>query len=157
MYIFFLLLALFSGMIVSIQGIINSEGAKIIGLPTMLVFFSFVQLMPALFYILIKKPTLGVALSLKRGWKWYILSGLLGTTIAMVMALSISKIGALTVFVLVILGQIIASAIADQVGLFGIKKKKVNKMMLISMMFIIIGVTLLIVSDLRYNVAFILN
>lgn len=153
MYIIYLLLALLTGMIISIQGVINSTGASIIGLPAMLAFLSFVQAVPALIYILIKKPAHGVAGSFIRGWKWFLMSGLVAALTVILMTLSITKIGTLTAFVLVILGQIIASATADHFGLFGIERKPINKMKLISMMIIFVGVALLVMSDLGNNVA----
>jgi len=157
MYIIYLLLALLTGMTISIQGVINSTGASIIGLPAMLAFLSFVQAVPSLTYILIKKPAYGVAGSFIRGWKWFLMSGLFAAATVILMTLSITKIGTLTAFVLVILGQIISSAIADHFGLFGIERKPINKMKLISMMIIFAGVALLVMSDLGDNVAFIFN
>ncbi|CAM4227272.1 DMT family transporter [Paenibacillus alkaliterrae] len=146
MYLVFLILSLLSGMTIGIQGVIVSVGANAIGLPAMLSFFSIVQAVPALIYIFIKKPSLGIVGSLVSGWKWFLVSGLFSATIVTIMTLSISKIGALTAFVLVVLGQIIASPIADHFGLLGIEVKPMNRAKFASIMVIIAGVTLLVMT-----------
>lgn len=147
MFIFYLVLALIGGLMIGIHGVVNSAGASAIGLPAMLAFFSIVQALPAIIFILIKKPSHGIVGSLMRGWKWFVVSGFMGATIVTVMTLSISKIGALTAFVIVVLGQIIASAIADHFGLFGIEAKPMNRMKLVSIIIIVAGVSLLVFSD----------
>lgn len=132
---------------ISIQGVINSSGSNVIGLPAMLAFFSIAQALPALIFILIKRPSLGIKGALNKGWKWIVVSGLVGTTIVTVMTLSISEIGALTAFVLVVLGQIIASAIADHFGFLGIEKQPLNATKVVSILIIFVGVALLVISD----------
>lgn len=152
MYIIFLIFALIGGVTVGILGVVNSAGSNVIGIPAMLAFFSIVQAIPAFIYILIKKPSLGVVGSLKRGWKWFLVSGLIGAFIVTILTLAISKIGALTAFVLVVLGQIIASAIADHFGFLGIEAKPISMMKIVSITIIIAGVVLLVLSDSANNV-----
>lgn len=143
----FLLFALLAGLMIGIHGVINSSGAKAVGLPTMIAFFSIVQAIPAIIFISINQPTLGIAGSLAAGWKWFVLSGLMAATIVTVITLSLSKVGALTAFVLVVLGQIIASAIADHFGLLGIEVKPMNMMKMASILIIIAGVSLLVKAN----------
>lgn len=154
MNIIFLLFSLLGGVIASLQGVINSAGANEIGLPTMLAFFSIVQAIPAIIFILVKRPTFGLVGSLQKGWKWFLISGLFGATIVTVMTLSIAKIGALTAFVVVVLGQIIASAIADHFGFLGIEVKKLTPLKVVSILIIFAGVSLLVISDSMSDAAF---
>ena len=147
MVIIFLFFALLAGLIMSIHGVINSAGAKVVGLPTMLAFFSVVQAMPALLFILISQPSLGIIGTFAEGWKWFLVAGFMGALIVTVMTLSIPKIGALTTFVLVVLGQIIASAITDHFGLFGLEVKSMNLMKMVSIFIIIAGVALLVKAN----------
>ncbi|CAM4227310.1 DMT family transporter [Paenibacillus alkaliterrae] len=151
MFLIFLFFALAAGLMIGIHGVINSSGAKAVGLPTMLAFFSIVQAIPALIYIFIMKPSLGIVGSFSEGWKWFLVAGLMAAAIVTVMTLSISKIGALTAFALVILGQIIASAIADHFGLLGIEVKPMSMMKVASIFVIIGGVLLLVKSNSANN------
>ncbi|MGK3945706.1 DMT family transporter, partial [Streptomyces caeruleatus] len=57
---------------------------------------------------------------------------------------SISKIGALVTFVLVVLGQIITSAIIDHFGLLGMEINPINLLKITSILIILVGVFLLI-------------
>lgn len=136
-----------AGLLISVHGVINSAGAKVIGLPTMIAWFSIIQALPAIILILFKQPSIGIGGSLIQGFKWYLVSGILGVSIVTVMTLSISQIGALTAFVLVVLGQVIGAAIADHIGLFGIEIKPVNAMRIVSIVIILAGVGLLIKSE----------
>ncbi|OIJ22079.1 hypothetical protein BKP45_05235 [Anaerobacillus alkalidiazotrophicus] len=147
MYIVYLTMALLGGLLISVHGIVNSVGAKVIGLPAVIVLYSVIQAIPALIYILIKQPSLGLTATLVQGFKWYLISGLIGVTIVSIVTLSISNIGALTAFVLVVLGQVIGAAIADHFGLFGTEVKPLNVMRLISIVVIVAGVGLLIKSE----------
>lgn len=147
MYTIFLLFALTAGLMMGVHGVINSSGSKAVGLPTMLAFFSLVQAIPAFIFILIKQPELGIAGSFVEGWEWFLISGLMGATAVTVITLSINKIGALTSFVLVVLGQIIASAIADHFGFLGIEVKPISLLKIVSILIIIAGVALLVKAN----------
>ncbi|WP_209124127.1 DMT family transporter [Alkalihalobacillus sp. BA299] len=147
MYVIYIIFALLSGLLISIHGVVNSVGAKAIGLPTMIAWFSIIQAIPAIIFILLKRPSMGISGSLVQGFKWYLFSGLIGITIVTIITLSISQIGALTAFVLVVLGQVIGAAIADHFGLFGVEVKPVSVMRIVSILIILAGVGLLIKSE----------
>jgi len=149
MYIFSILMALFAGVLVSFQGIVNSVGGKAIGIAGMIAWLSIVQAIPPLILILYKSPSIGLGPTLIQGFKWYALSGILGIIIIAFVSLSIPQIGSLQVFVLIILGQIITATIADQIGLFGIQVKPINTLKIVSIIIIIFGVFLLYKSDVK--------
>ncbi|RBW67822.1 DMT family transporter [Bacillus taeanensis] len=147
MYVVSIIFALLAGLLISMHGVVNSGGSKVIGLPAMLAWFPIIQAVPALLYILFRQPAIGLGQSLVQGFKWYVISGVLGITIVTVLTLSISKIGALSAFVIVVLGQVIGAALADQFGLFGTPIKPVNTMRIVSIFIIMIGVGLLLKSE----------
>lgn len=144
MLILFLFFALLTGMMLGVQGVVNSTGEKVIGLPSMLAFLSFVQGIPPLIYILIHKPHLGLLDSIFKGWEWFVITGLMSALTVVGITVSISKIGALVTFVLVVLGQIITSAIIDHFGLLGMEINPINLLKITSILIILVGVFLLI-------------
>jgi transporter family-2 protein len=142
-----IILAFIVGYFISVQGVFNSIGSKLIGGPALVAWLSLVQLIPPLVYILIKSPAVGLTQSLSIGFKWYFVSGILGIIIVSSLSWSIGNVGALTVFVLVVLGQIIGSALADQFGMFGSPIKPLNTLRLVSIGIIVAGVLLLVRSE----------
>jgi transporter family-2 protein len=140
-------LAFVVGYLISVQGVFNAIGSKLIGGPALVAWLSLVQLIPPLVYILVKSPAIGLAESLSVGFKWYAVSGILGIIIVSGLSWSIGNVGALTVFVLIVLGQIIGSALADQFGLFGSPMKPLNTLRLVSIGIIVAGVLLLVRSE----------
>jgi transporter family-2 protein len=147
MYMFSLLMALLSGLLISVHGIVNSMGSKTIGLPAMLAMYSIVQAIPPLLFILFRQQGNGIGQVIAHGLKWYLLSGIIGMIIVTALTFSITQIGSLTAFVIVVLGQVIGAAIADHFGLFGVPIKPVNTLRIVSILIIMIGVGLLIKSE----------
>jgi transporter family-2 protein len=139
--------ALISGYLLSIQGVSNALGSKLMGTPALVATMSLVQALPPLILVLMKSPAIGWGAALSHGWKWFVISGVIGIIVVSSLSFSITNLGALTVFVLVILGQIVGAAIADQIGLFGTPVKPMNTMKIISILVIALGVFLLIKSE----------
>jgi transporter family-2 protein len=140
------ILALVSGLLISVQGISSSIGGKMVGTPMMIFWLSLVQAIPVLFYAIFSRNGMSLTASLQ-GWKWFLISGILGIIIIASLNLSISKSDALLVFVLVVLGQIIGSAVADRIGLFGIKVQPIGALKIIAILVIAAGTGLLYYSD----------
>nr|WP_263325134.1 DMT family transporter [Neobacillus sp. Marseille-Q6967] len=147
MFILSLLFSFLSGLLISIHGLINSLGGKAIGSPAMFLWLSLVQAIPALIIMIVRPQKLGFVLSLQLGFKWYLFSAIIGLVIFTILSFSISNVGAGTAFVLVVLGQIIGSTIADQFGLFGSPVRPVNTLRIISIVIIMAGVFLLLKSN----------
>jgi bacterial/archaeal transporter family-2 protein len=141
------LLAFFGGLMISLQGLLNSVGSKIIGIPALIAWMSIIQAIPPIIYILVRQPSNGIGQSLIQGFKWYAVSGVLGIILVASISFSISKAGALSIFVVLVLGQIIGSAFIDQIGLFGTPVKPLNIMRVLSILLILSGVWLLLKSD----------
>lgn len=97
--------------------------------------------------MIIRPQKLGFILSLQQGFKWYLFSAIIGMVIFTILSFSITNIGAGTAFVIVVLGQIIGSTIADHIGLFGSPVRPVNTLRVVSIIIILVGVFLLFKSN----------
>jgi bacterial/archaeal transporter family-2 protein len=140
------LLSFLAGLLIAVQGVVNSVGSKMMGTPWMIAWLSLVQSLPVLIYAIVHKSNFSLMDSLQ-GWKWFLFSGFLGIAILSSLTFSISKSDALLVFVLVILGQIIGSAVADMIGLFGIKVQPLSMLKITTILIIIAGTGLLYFAD----------
>lgn len=96
--------ALLSGYLLSIQGVSNTLGSKLMGTLALVATMSLVQTLPPLIFVLLKSPSIGWGAALSQGWKWFVISGIIGIIVVSSLSFSIANLGALTVFVLVILG-----------------------------------------------------
>lgn len=141
-----IILALVTGLLISVQGISSSIGGKMVGTPMMIFWLSTVQAVPVLLYAVIEKNGVSLVTSLQ-GWKWYLISGVLGIVIISSLNYSIAKSDALLIFVLVVLGQIIGSAAADRIGLFGIKVQPISMLKIAAIVVIATGTGLLYFAD----------
>lgn len=114
-YFISVLLAFSAGLLGALQGTINAQAGKVFGQFAMIIGVSLTQVFIASMILM------------REGWSafapvfspWMIVAGALGVIMMFSISSSISSIGTLPVFVLVILGQIIASALIDHFGLFG--------------------------------------
>jgi transporter family-2 protein len=146
MYMIYLIGALASGLLISIQGVSNSIGSKLIGTPAMIIWLSVVQAIPPLVLLFWQKPSMGIGASILQGFKWYTISGMIGMIVITALSFAIPNLGALSVFVIVVLGQIIGAAVIDQFGLFGSPVIPVSPLRIVSICIIAVGVALLLKS-----------
>lgn len=146
MNIISIIAALISGIAISVQGVSNSVGSKLIGMPAMIVWLSIVQAIPPLILLFWHKPVMGIGASIFQGFKWYTISGVIGMIVITALSFAIPNLGALSVFVIVILGQIIGAAVADQIGLFGNPVIPITPLRIVSIFIIALGVALLLKS-----------
>lgn len=143
MNVFSILLAFLAGAFGSTQASINSAIGKSAGQFAMVAFVSLLQVAISLILMLVRseyKP-MGAAT-----WGWIGASALLGVIIMSSVSYSISSIGSLTVYVLLILGQVILSAVIDHFGWFGVPKSPITLQKAGSISIILIGVILLVRS-----------
>lgn len=148
MIFFSLVISFISGLLITVQGVSNSVGSKTIGTPYMLIWLSLVQIIPPMVFLWFKHPAIDFGPSIVQGFKWYFISGSIGIIVVTALSFSIAHTGSLSVFVLVVLGQIIGAAIADQIGLFGTPVAPVKPLRLLSILIIVAGVLLLLKTDL---------
>ncbi|RKP49980.1 DMT family transporter [Cohnella endophytica] len=142
-YGFNLLLALSAGMLGVIQGMINAHVGKGLGQYGMIIGVSAVQVIVASlavwrFKSVIFQPGL---------WPWIIVAGILGVAIMFGVSYATGSVGALSVFILMIAGQIIASAVIDHFGLMGLPRNPFTLSKLGSILIIMTGVWCLMKSS----------
>jgi bacterial/archaeal transporter family-2 protein len=114
-YVTSILLAFSAGILGAFQGTINSQIGKVSGQYGMIIGVSLVQAIVA--GIILMKGGWHIASSLPS--PWIIVAGGLGVIMMFSVSSSISSIGTLSVFILVISGQIISSSLIDHFGVFG--------------------------------------
>ena len=146
MYIVSLIAALASGLLIAVQGVSNSVGSKLIGAPAMIIWLSVVQAIPPLILLFWQRPAMGIGASILHGFKWYTISGMIGMIVITALSFVIPSLGALSVFVIVVLGQIIGAAVIDQIGLFGSPVIPITPLRVVSICIIAVGVALLLKS-----------
>lgn len=134
-YIVSLLMAFTAGVFAATQGAINAFIGKSTGQFIMIIVVSLIQALSAVFFLLRSGGTLPLHMI-----PWIIIAGVLGTGIMFGVATSVGNIGALTVFVLLILGQIAASAVIDHFGAFGAPRQPITLQKLGSLLVIMGGI-----------------
>ncbi|MDF2925290.1 MAG: Integral rane protein [Paenibacillaceae bacterium] len=140
MNIFSIFLAFLAGALGSTQAGINSMLGKSAGQFAMVAFVSLIQVVISLAFMVFRhefKPLSGAT------WGWIGASALLGVIIMISVSHSISSIGSLPVFVLLVLGQVILSAVINHFGWFGSPRSPITLQKAGSISLILIGVLLL--------------
>jgi len=117
-----LLIAALSGVTMAVQGTLNSALSKIVGLweTTFIVHGTGVLLAAALLFIF-KVGDGSLAQASQAPWYTF-LGGALGIVITYAVAKSIPQIGAAPATTAIVLAQVLAAALLDHLGLFGLKK-----------------------------------
>ena len=134
-YLTSILLAFSAGILGAFQGSINAQISKVSGQYGMIIGVSLVQVILA--SALLLRGGLSIFASISS--PWMIVAGVLGVIMMFSISSSISSIGTLTVFILVISGQIISSSLIDHFGLFGVARP-LTLQKIISIIVIMIGV-----------------
>lgn len=117
-----MLIALFSGVAMAVQGGINSALAKIIGLleATFFVHISAALLVAVLLFVL--QMGQGDLVKISQV-PWYLyLGGVLGVLITYGVIASIPKVGVTLATTAIIVGQVSTAMLIDHLGLFGLEK-----------------------------------
>lgn len=136
------LISLMAGILSGLQGVFNNQIGKDWNLPTMILAVSLVQ--SALAFIWLQWNG-SFRLSVFLQWRVFI-AGILGVVIMAAIAWSISNVGALLAFALVIFGQLLFSTFVDSFGLLGMVQKLMTPMRATSLGLIGLGTLLLLRS-----------
>ena len=139
----FLLLAALSGVLMALQGSLNSALSKVIGL------------LEATFLVHVIGSLLGLALLLaglgQGNWQqfreapWYTyLGGLLGVGIVYLVVAAISKVGVAPATTAIIVGQVSTAALVDFFGLFGMEPLPFNYWKILGLLLMAGGAWLLL-------------
>lgn len=143
MNIISILLAFLAGALGSTQAGINSMIGKSAGQFAMITFVSLVQVAISLAFMIFRGEFKLMSVST---WSWIGASALLGVIIMLSVTHSINTIGTLSVYVLLILGQVILSAFINHFGLFGSPRAPLTLQKAGSISIIMIGVIMLVRS-----------
>lgn len=143
MKILYYLLPLIAGIAMSIQSGINSQLREAIQHPLMAALISFLVGTVALSLLLIfyRQPLPPMAGYSAINW-YKFTGGLMGAFIVLVALISVSKIGASNMFVLIVAGQLITAVIMDYFGLLGLAERPINFEKSIGIALLIAGVYL---------------
>ena len=140
MKILYYLLPILAGVAITIQSGINSQLRAAIQHPLMAAFISFLVGTVALVILLICSrqaiPTIGTYQEVN----WYkFTGGLLGAFVVFVALISVQKIGASNMFILIIAGQLLTAVLMDHFGILGMKVSPVNLQKIIGILLVVVG------------------
>jgi len=120
-----LLLAALSGMLMAIQGSLNTALAKVVGLLEGTFFVHIVGSILALVLLMVGLGQGNLGHALKAPWYTY-LGGILSVGIIYLVAAAMSKVGVANATTAIILGQVFTAALVDHFGWFGLEPLPFN-------------------------------
>lgn len=115
-----IVLAIISGIAMSVQGVFNTRVSEKIGLWEMIVIVQGIAAVSAILLSFFFKT--GDFHELKNVNKFYLLGGLIGVIITLTVVKSISSMGATLGISIILVAQLLAAALIDSLGLFGSEK-----------------------------------
>lgn len=140
MKILYYLLPLFAGIAMSIQSGINGQLRGALQHPILAALISFLTGTLALIVILVFSKQALPTLQQYSDISFYkYTGGLLGAFIVTVTLISISKVGAGNMFVLIVAGQLITAVIMDHMGVLGLKENPLTVQKLIGISLVVAG------------------
>ena len=140
MKILYYLLPILAGVAITIQSGINSQLRAAIQHPLMAAFISFLVGTVALALLLIFSRQAIPAMGTYQEVNWYkFTGGLLGAFVVFVALISVQKIGASNMFILIIAGQLITAVLMDHFGILGMKLSPINLQKTIGILLVVVG------------------
>ena len=139
-----LLLALISGVLMAVQGSLNTTLSKVVGLleTTFIVHITGTILLMILLFIL--KMGRGNLYALPEA-PWYAyLGGVIGVGIIYLVAASIPEVGVANATTAIIIGQVLTAIIIDHFGAFGLEKMPYGWSQFLGLTLLVIGGKLLL-------------
>ncbi|MGL4797872.1 MAG: DMT family transporter [Cellulosilyticaceae bacterium] len=134
------IVALVSGLLMSIQGVFNTRVQEKAGTWFTNAIVHGVGLVTSLIVLMfVRDASLE---GLRQVNKWYLLGGVLGAGIVYTVIVSITKLGPAQATMLILIAQMIGSYLIEVFGLFGTEKASFSWMKIISIGIIIIGIIL---------------
>jgi len=132
---------LLAGFCVCLQGTINGYWQSRIGVhSTVLVNGVIVTVLAALFFLIANQTPIGRITSEIR--PWILLNGLCGFIILTIAALTFPRIGAASVIVLMVAGQVVTAVAFDRLGILNLPQQSISIARLIGTVFVVLGVFL---------------
>ncbi|CAG8998268.1 MAG: hypothetical protein CENE_00210 [Candidatus Celerinatantimonas neptuna] len=146
--IIYMMLAMLGGTVIPIQSIITQAlktQKNVNQLDATFVLYLGGTIVSLIACLLINKEIVFMKFNISDWWMWT--SGCFGFFYIVFMFLAFPRIGVSNSLVLVFIGQIIASVVIDNYGLFGMPKHPVNLIKLFAFALIIIGAYILMTSN----------
>ncbi|SEB51784.1 DMT family transporter [Paenibacillus sp. GP183] len=131
------ILAFSAGLLGVTQGMINAYIGKVQGQYGMIIGVSAIQIAFASFLLWRVKSAPPLQLQVI---PWILVAGILGVGIMFSTSYATGKIGTVSVFILIIAGQLVASSIIDHLGLMGLPKNPFTLGKFGSILLIMLGV-----------------
>lgn len=128
-----------AGICVCLQGMINGHWQARVGVHYTVVINGIIVTVLALLFFLIGNRTTFQEISSEIE-PWIVLNGLCGFTILTIAALTFPRIGAASVIVLMLSGQVITGIILDHLGILNIPRHPVSLLRIAGIAFIFVGV-----------------
>ena len=136
----FYILPLVAGVAMSIQSGINAQLRASIQHPLLAAFISFIGGTLALGILLLFSKQSMPAISVYSGIEWYkFIGGLLGAFIVFVALISVQKIGASNMFVLMVAGQLATAMLMDHFAVLGLRENPISIQKLLGILLVIAG------------------
>ena len=141
---FFIFLAILAGMAISMQGVVNSKLAEVVGSPFTAAFISFTVGTIALFvYMLLTGVPLSNLASAKNAPPIAFIGGFLGAFFVSVLATIVPRIGVAMAISLAIGGQMLVTLLIDHFGFLGVPIKEISLTRVLGASLITVGVILI--------------
>lgn len=132
---------LIAGFCVCFQGTMNGHWQSRIGVHSTILINGFVvAVLTALFFLTANQTPIEKITSEIR--PWVVLNGVCGATILTIAALTFPRIGAASVIVLMVAGQLMTAIILDHYGVLNLPKQPASLARIAGIVFVIIGVIL---------------
>ncbi len=140
MKIIFYLLPVLIGVAMTIQSGINAQLQSHLNQPLLTAFLSFLGglILLGVILLVVRKPLPLVADFREIKWYYYT-GGLLGAFVVYAVIISVHKIGAANMFVVIVAGQLITAVIMDHFSMLGLKENPVTLQKLLGILLVIAG------------------
>jgi len=143
MKILYYILPLVAGILMTVQSGINSQLRAAIQHPLLAALISFLSGTAALIVLVMLSKQAIPTMQTMGGISWYKWTGgLLGAFIVTVSLVSVSRIGAANMFVLIIAGQLTTAVIIDHFGMLGLQQSTITIQKMIGVLLLVSGVYL---------------
>jgi transporter family-2 protein len=140
MKIFFYLLPVFIGVAMTVQSGINGQLRTALGYPLLAAFLSFLGGIVLLGVLLLFSQQSMPAWSVYGDISWYkYIGGFLGAFVVYAVIISVYKVGASNMFVLIVAGQLITALWLDHYGLLGLKESPITTQKMLGILLVVAG------------------
>ena len=133
------LIALFSGALMSVQGVFNTEVTKQTSLWVSSAFVQFTALLVCLGVWLVTDRTSFLRLGAVEQ-KYMLLSGVLGALITVTVVKAMGSLGPARAAMLIVVSQLIVAYVIELLGIFGVEKQPFEWRKAIGMLISIVGI-----------------